>query len=831
MRIFLIAVILPLIGLEGAVTLDWLMSRRSGAVWSNGGRRDYLCTLMALDLLERSGIEECLELAKVGRDALANDLGSGLHPTLARCMSKGRYDELAPYVCKGFSNEEGAFPDLLSTLWCCHFLAFREGVNAEWLSASKDFIYEECLGGLSWGLSGEGNVRLAHFVLSTLLALGEPIAAEALEHMECNAAADNMELALQLGMMCVCGEWEKALELRSELLAARNYDGSWSEISGKEGDVLTTCIALEALDAFTLVKAAPGPDLDVPSDGVTLKDGELRLLLFNNGVVAALPCVLEVEFYGENALLSREVYEVARLERRHTLRFAAAIPNDARLAVIRADAAGATGDVDWSNNVCHVKLGENALHAIELSPLLAGGDNGAEPLFLGGGLGVIVTGAMAHHGQCDNDRLSWELLDNGRRIGAGLGCGRIEVEWFPQEGMHCLALNVKCKAEQKTRTTQFEVVHDAAVLKTYSLDAAGAQPCGSFGAREYVTFCALSSYIDCDAEVRVYSPDGSFLGKAEKSPVNDRQWQWHTGDCAPGVYRAEAHFRKGTVRLAKAESAFEILPTFKASELKIEEPTFAERLYQRQKWQSPLTFSWHCIANMQKKASISWEIKGPSGQVCEFGGGETPVLCNTSRLVQCASVPAGLEGCFSEHGTYELCSRLAYGDELMETTLPFCVLRRPVISVGSTVLPEEIDTGPNMLRTTVMLEGDAGGFKGEPASFEVGGNPVMLQGASVAIRLIEVRDAHGNLVDDGAVLCSVPYGRLAGGESLAEAERVRGDFMRFQVKDGIVRMEYRIEDETAFEGRCLVPIYISVRKEGTMETLGSVGVFISRRED
>ena len=157
-----------------------------------------------------------------------------------------------------------------------------------------DFIYSECLGGLDWGLSGEGNRRLGLFVLWQLLLMDEPIASEALDYMHCFAASDNVELALQLGIMCASGEWEEALALRGELLSRRNGDGSWPEQPGASGDLLASCLALEVLEPFSVARANAGADLDVPLDAVTFKNGEMRFLLFNNGDYAAMPCVVDV---------------------------------------------------------------------------------------------------------------------------------------------------------------------------------------------------------------------------------------------------------------------------------------------------------------------------------------------------------------------------------------------------------------------------------------------------------------------------------------------------------------------------------------------------------
>ncbi|MBQ7176282.1 MAG: hypothetical protein IJS08_02615 [Victivallales bacterium] len=827
MRIFIIALILPLISLQ-ADTLDWLAGRHDNGVWYNEGRGDYICSLLALDLLERSGEAKYAELVRAGRRRLSQDGGASLYPTLARCIVNGSYGDLSLYFDHGFCNEEGAFPDLLSTLWCCHLLNFREGIDEVWLEGSVEFIYDECLGELEWGLSAEGNQRLGLFVLWQLLLMDEPIAAEALEHVRNVMASDNVELALQLGIMCACGEWEEALVLRGELLSRCNEDGSWPEQPGKSGDLLASCLALEVLDAFTVAKASAGPDLDVPLDAVTFKNGEMRFLLFNNGDCAALPCLVEVEWHDGEGLLSKEEFAVARMERRHALSFTARIPANAELAVIKADVAGVSGDVDWTNNICYVPLVGNVIHSMEIAPLLAAGKDGANPLFLGAGLGVMLTGAIAHNGQCAEIDLTWELLDNDKRLYAGNGHGRIEVEWFPLEGWHELALKAQCHGVENTRKARFEVVYDVAVLKTYKIEAQ--QTCDIFSAREYVEIQALSSYTDCDVEMRIYSPQGMFLCKAAKDFLREGYWQWHTGDCSPGMYKAEAIFRKGGIVLAKAEKNFEILPTFQISDLKIEEPILSGKLYERQDWQEHLTFSWNCIANVQREARIEWHIEDAEGRPHAFGRGEMQVAANTGRLLQCSSVPSGIGGRFEAYGVHTLKARLSVGEDSIEASLPINVLKRPVISINSTVSPKEIDTGSNMLRTTIRLEGDASVSRGEPASFSVEDEPIMLQDNKATMRLVDVRDAYGNLVEEGVLLCSVPYGKLSGGVSLSEAGRVQGDLLRVQVSNGVAELEYNV-GEVPVSSKQPVPIYISVRKEGTNEMLGSIGVFCVKREE
>ena len=827
MRVLVIALILPLVSLQSAGTLEWLVARQEGGVWRNEGRVDYICTLLALGLLERSDEEKCVEAVQAGRRTLSQNFGTGLLPTLARCMSMGDYGELASYFDHGFCNEEGAFPDLLSTLWSCYFLMFREGIDEKWIEASIEFIYGECIDGMNWGLSGECNQRLMLFALWNLLLLDEPVV-ECVRHL---TAADNVELALQLGIMCACGEWEEALVLRKELLSRRNEDGSWSEQSSGDGDLLTSCLALEVLDAFSVAKASPGADLDVPLDAVTVKNGEMRFLLFNNGDYAALPCVVEVEWHGENGLLSKAEFAVGRLERRHAVSYTAALPANCGLAVIKADSAGVSGDVDWTNNVCHVPLGENDIHTLELAPLLAGGKDGATPLFLGAGMGVMLTGAIAHHGQCSEADLTWELLDNGERLCAGNGNGRIEAEWFPLEGWHELVLKAQCKGEEKTRKASLEVVYDAGVLKTYRMDAQAMQEAtDNFGAREYVEVQALSSYTDCDVEVHIYSPQDEFLGRAAKDSLQEGYWQWHTGNCSPGVYKAEAIFRKGAITLAKVEKSFEIMPTFQVSDLKIEEPAFSGKLYQRHNWHENLTFSWNCVANVQLDAKIEWHIEDEEGAVCSFGSGEMPVCVDTGRLLQCSSAPSGIGGCFDAYGTYTLRAKLNVGEDSAEASLPINVLKRPVISIESTITPRKIDTGSNMLRTKIKLEGDASGFRGEPASFQVENEPIMMHGDAVPIRLLDVRDTYGNLVENGVLLCTVLYGKLAGGVSLSEPGRVQGDLLRVQVCNGVAVLEYSM-DVAPVSGKQPVPIYIGVRNDGTGKMLGSVGVFCGKKED
>ncbi len=826
MRIFIIALVLPLISLQ-ADTLDWIAGRQEGGVWYNEGRVDYICSLLALGLLERSCEAKYAEVVRTERRRLSQIGGVGLYPTLAHCISNGSYGDLSSYFDNGFCNEEGAFPDLLSTLWCCHLLKLREGIDETWLEASVQFIYDECLGGLSWGLSGEGNQRLGLFVLWQLLLRDEPIASAALEYVRNLSASDNVELALQLGIMCACGEWEEALVLRNELLSRRNEDGSWPEQPGASGDLLASCLALEVLEPFTVAKASAGADLDVPLDGVSIKKEQMRFLLFNNGDYAATPCAMEVEWHDDNGLLSKVEFAVGRMERRHALSFTAVLPATAEFAVIKADVAGVSGDVDWTNNVCYVPLGENSVHSMEIGPLLAAGKDGANPLFLGAGLGMMLTSAIAHNGQCNEETLSWELLDNGERLCSGHGIGRIEVEWFPLEEWHELELKAQCNGVSQTRKARFEVVYDAAVLKTYK---EAQQLCDSFGAREYVAIQALSSYTDCDVEMRIYSPQGKFLCKAVKHTLREGYWQWHTGDCSPGIYKAEAIFRKGGIVLARAEKNFEILPTFQISDLKIVEPILTGKLYERQDWQENLTLSWNCIANVQREARVEWHIEDAEGRKCAFGSGEMQVASNTGRLLQCSSAPSGIGGRFEAYGVHTLKARLTIGEDSIEASLPINVLKRPVISINSTVSPKEIDTGSNMLRTTIRLESDASGSRGEPDSFGVEDEPILLQDNKATIRLVDVRDAYGNLVEEGALLCSVPYGKLSGGVSLSEAGRVQGDLLRVQVSNGIAELEYNV-GEVPVSSKQPVPIYISVRKEGTNEMLGSIGVFCVKREE
>ena len=829
MRIFLISLLLPALWLHGGNGLDWLASKQDGGLWRNGGRPDYVCTLLTLGLLERSGDASYEREVKSCRDALAMEVGEGLYPTLARCVvASGGYGDLSPYIADGFSNETGAFPDLLCTLWCCHLLSFKAGVPEEWLLKSRDFIYSERIGDAQWGLSGEANARLALFALLNLLKLDESLSADALDMVLDYHAQDNVELSLQLGIMCACGEWERALELRHVLLDARNENGSWPENSGGEGDLLTTCLAMEALEAFSVSQARSDIDLDVPLDAVVQGNGEMSFLLFNNGNDASLPFDVEVEFYAGASLLKSIQHAVARLDGRHALRFEEEVPEGADLSVIKADVKGVSGDDDWSNNACHVPFSENASHGIVLAPLLAAGRNDTHPLFLGGGMGVMLTGAIMHHGNCNDGDLTWELLDDGEILCEGIIAGLISVEWFPAEGRHNLNLYVQCGGVQRACAASFEVVYDAAVLHVFAMDAQSLSPSNVFGAREYVVLQALSSYADSEVEVRVYSPQGELLGNAAKDPAHEGYWQWHTGNARPGNYRAEALFRKGTIVLARAEQSFEIQPTFRISDLKIESPDFKGSLYQRQEWAAPLIFSWNCVSNVQKDVHFAWHVEMPSSEICEFVSGGISAIADAGSFAQNTEVPGGIKGSFAEYGLHKLHAKLTCGEESVETVLPFEVRKRPVISIGSTVSPTCIDTGANMVRTTITLEGDAVDERGEPASFIVDDEPVTMRGNTVAVRLRDVSDAQGKLVLEGALLCSVPYGKLAGGVFLAEEGREQGDLRRYQVVNGMVELEYSADCEAGSEEEeeRPLPIYISVRKQGNLELIGSIGIFI-----
>ncbi len=834
MKKILYIVLFFFVPVYGHSSHEWLLRNCSGdGTWHSPSGRDCIVSLLAMKELERCSDERCISAAADCNAVLRSSVDAGLYAALARAVCSDDSSFLESYAGHGFSNEPGAFPDLLSTLWCCYFLNGVAGVSDNWLNESGEFISGEALDDGSWGISGEGSIRLSLFSVFVLMNIYDDLLLSGDFFSDASDVEnyDIVELSYCLPCMAFAGEWDIALKIRNKLLEARNPNGGWPERPGMGSDILTTCLALSALNVFSVKDQNEYADLDLPSDGISFSGGIVSCIVFNNGMCAAVPYLMRAVFKDINGIkISECVIEAGRLERGHCEKFSFKVPSGASACFIYADMECVTGDCRMSNNAAVFEINGTSPEGLELFPILAAGDSLEEPIFLAPGRGIELTSALLKYGLPGDALVT--LSDNGRIAFSGRFSGDISIEWFPDEGMHRLELKAVCGDFECITGGDVEVVHGGAVIRTRSIEQQPSVLCDSFGAREYVEFEVVTSCDDIETEVTVYDSSGDMAGVAVPCPGRRGRWQWHTMDFPPGEYRAKAVLRDASAHfiVSDAECVFTIVPNVTLEDLAVAVPGARKKIYQGQEWESEMDFSWKSRANISSSCRIAWILQDIEGRGLEWGEGGMEHELNTSLFLQAVRGPV-LKGIFSAAGSYRLMVRLTSEFAELECSVPVQVMPAPSVVLKSSVAPDLVDTGINVIKATISLTGEVDIAKEEVISFRCAAEPVFAVNDSsipVLIRLTDLADANGNAVESGSLVCSVMHGRLDGGVSLSDEKRMDGDIMRFDIGvSGIEVLYIPSGKRTAFK---MTPVYMEVRNSLTSEAIGTVGIFLMNEE-
>lgn len=741
------------------------------------GTADPFGTLLAIRCLEASGGETHLAAALRARSAvlLSDEVPEALPEALLQALAPQppEWDTLAPYRddTGGWCLTSCAFPDVLSTIWALRFMLGDDTVPDGWPESAVAFLLAQANpdGTFSMSPGAPASERLTLFA-NAALALAKSLGFTGTTAESCSPHLEEHpegipEQALAARALCLTGEWERAIPLRERLLAAES-DG-WGEAQGCPFDLIATCLALEALDCFTISIADAHPDLEVPASSAILSgDGALSVIVFNNGDSTAVPFKVVLQVPGDNTPLATINLPALTAGRAARADFTFDLPDKASALLVTADPDGVNNDPNRDDNSIIIPLSDTSVLA--LSPIMLDGASPDDVLFLGPGIGAELTVTIFHHALIGALTCEWQ--DNNNTFASALitpdddGVTLIRQDWFPTEAEHTVSFSIK---GGPFVTFDTSVAYNDAVINTFRSDNGTLTPAQSFQAREYVTCKVLSALQSPDITVSVTAPDGTPLGQAL---ADNGTFQWHTTNHAPGTYIACAELRDphSNILLATAETLFDITPTCTFDKLQIIEPTDL-KLNGKQSVSTTLSAQWNAIANSDVTTTLSWKITSPTGDIILTQSAD--VLTDSAALIQLFNIP--LTATFTEYGIYTL--TLALGSCTDTTTVK--VTSPPQIILQNYATPTIIGTEAAAVTTVIRLSAAEEPANGLPASFTVADAPLTLNDDdtdSITVRLINFKDAADLPAADFTIAVITPYGRLNGKSDLAP-QRTEGD--------------------------------------------------------
>ena len=271
-------------------------------LWHDGSKTDLSGTLFALMVLEASSAPEDVAATQRTRAAIylnCQEDGS-LLGTLPFALAS-QSDDI--FMLSSFHNEEGwiqepgGFPDWATTLLMLLLAPSNGRTEQDCAFLLKD--------------TPPDNIRASLLLLFAYLRhhLQPPSALLHLLDKDVELFGF-FEQALALFSLARLSRWDEALKLRTHLLASQLPEGGWGEAEGFPFDVVTTSLAILALDCFHVNENTLSPDLSLKESTTSLEDDNaytrLTTVVSNMGSVASGTFQLSI-----SALMPSEVLPLA----------------------------------------------------------------------------------------------------------------------------------------------------------------------------------------------------------------------------------------------------------------------------------------------------------------------------------------------------------------------------------------------------------------------------------------------------------------------------------------------------------------------------------------
>lgn len=825
-------------------------------IWYIGGKADSLGSLMAISILDASPYETERNAALKGKSAclLAKTETSSLLEALYSACAQYpvAWDELSPFYNQDTGSwcwEINSQPDILASIIASMVMTCYPAPPDNIRTNTLKYIASSSKDGINWELCGIGNTRLSLLAITTLTGYSPALslnwkrkATGFITGLDADSL-DNMELALAIRALCALSQWEPALLLRNKLLLNGNGNNEWGEAKGLPFDLLTSCFVYHALNCFSICSTDTNTDLDIPPMSAKTDTSNnkcsISALVFNIGGSISQPYDIEIKAIddlGASTIISSTPMQPLLNGRSTLFSCETSLPVDTASILITADPNGTTADTNRENNYILIPVNSNSSRYIILDEIFASGCKSDIPLFLGPGLGTILSASISYSGFNAQSSISYSWFDNGRILEDGIidiegdGVRQLSTEFYPSEGQHSIELVVSDGVTQYSTTSTFTVAYNAAILRIYKTDTLTQASASEFFARESIDFHAISSYQDCDIELNIYDNKGKIIDKAAMDMEKEGHFQWHTSNHTPGTYCAAAEFfKKNTsISLAAADIEFQILPTSLNSNLALTSPSKKTTLRQGEKWQPPIAAQWESCTNVPSKVNISWQITDSTSRVMAESSKEQILDIDTSSLMQFITCKEAVSYTFNESGSFRFRLILSDGNGTLETETEIEVAPKPELILENRVSPSTIGIEPAVVTTTIQLSMENSMSSGLPLSFEVQNAPVSIkdkEDASIDIRITNIRDEAEHTVHEGVIACIVSYGKLVADIDLAPG-RTEGSAVLAAISEGNASIVFSPAGGALLDNeQAILPVYVYQYDNENKQLLKKIGAF------
>ena len=832
----------------GADNRAVLRTRQSSdGLWRDGSGIDLLGTLFALTALRASSAPE--------DQAAAQSTGAAIY---LNCQEDGSLLSALPFVLaspsddqfqlsyfhdeEGWIQESGASADRATTL-----LMLLLAPTNEFTRQDLAFLLNETL---------PAPPRLSLLLLFSFLRHRLQPPEELLQLLD--TLPEDLgffEQALALFSLAKLSRWDEAMKLRERLLASQLPEGGWSEAENLPFDLVTTSLAILALDCFQVSELTIAPDLCLEESKTTLtfdrNSASISTIVSNKGNAPASNFSITASALTETALLPLAHFSVSYLNpgNSQSLSIQLDLPDGCIAILLEADQEGKTGDSQREDNPLLIPLSAS-LPSPFLGPMLFDWRKPDYPYYLNPGLGAVASISILS--PAPSSPIKWKWLCDGSIFSAGVLTPPnatkpllVQADCFPDEGLHTLSIQVTQTIGDTIHTVEasmdIQVLYDACDLFCHSLQRKEEFSDQSFAAREEILFDAFCSNPDASASVSIFDASGAYLGNAaaENRPG---KYRWNTESAPPGIYKAIAEFWDyDTMEMpSEAECHWKITPSSTSANLTIRSVTDKNsgiRLYEGVPCAPLVSLTWETAANIPTNCRVIWEIRDEMDTPIALSREPVTLNANLNSLRQWHLLSID-NFTFAQAVTYTLHVQMTANNQTLKAAHPIAVSKRPgIICENQLYSPKgELDetgtlclSAPDGTNTPVTdvfrikLQDDTLSL---PCHFQCEASPIFLQDSpenTILINLEGVVNAFGHPIHSGWLVCQTPYGIIAGGNELTPNWKYGGT-LAIPIHEGAASFTYTPQGEKPDRIKHIIPIEIFPYQENDSFAYGRIGI-------
>ena len=818
---FVISIIGSLLLCSGGERIEYVADAcNSSGLWTSGGEVDALGSLLAIQVLKENSSDEVLPVLLKARSAAAALPRRHHHlfesmlraiGSISRIENTGILGELSEYRRPdgGWALEAGSGSHPLCTAWVL-FLG-HDALPAEWIREGIAYLLSPTSGYDESQLLSDTRFRQTLLVTCALARCWRKEEFRACFQAEWAEAVvsilkgradafsmENQENALMAQISAILSDWETASVCRQNLLEWENEGSGWGEVQSAP-ELVTTCLAIMALNEFHFKYPARMAELTLTLESSQTPEGKCSVLLFNQGNLSADSFQVTVySMHESDHFEESEVIPVRVLAAGRSMRLEFSIPSDARFLLAVADEEGAIQEMNLEDNLLLIPLAPNETHVVHLSEILVNGQAQDTPLFLTPGVGARLSATLFYAVIPQDERYRWvncawkvdgEYVAYSRSRISDSHTAEFRFDWFPEKGHYEVELEAFTILGTKYRQLSLHFSYDSSLLFSKRLTDTTLQYCDTFIAREYADFFAYCSFPDTSCQVRIFK-DGRLLGQAAR--ITESHYQFFTRSWPPGEYCAIASFvDKDGNELSSAEHPFIIDAYSHIENAVIRSPAYPVTLYTHTPFPLEILLEWGYVANLPREATWQWRLLDANDMIQASSPIRSLTLTEAeySKSLQLTEAEP-LE--FTIPGLYRFTAEIRMGDESISDTVIIQVMQAPTLTLENAVTPECIDENEAIASTYVRLSATPLVSMGIPYSFQAPSSPLFLQNGgneTITVTLSEIRDLHSLPILEGNLIAAVKYGRLQGGTPLCE-KRPEGDAVLLPIENATATFRY-----------------------------------------